>query len=231
MSAAERAFSAGRAADGRRNLTESGGFSWHDPCVTNPPTAATELTIVPLTPDRLDDLATLFDQGGDPKWCWCARYRVPNRTWSNATPTDNRALLAELATSGPAPGLVAYRGEQVVGWVSLAPRADYERLAHSKILAPLDDRPVWSIVCFVVGRRERGQGIARRLLDSAIEHARANGATTLEAYPTDTGGSRLPSANVYKGTLSMFERAGFTVVARRQATATSTPRPIVRLEL
>jgi ribosomal protein S18 acetylase RimI-like enzyme len=231
MSAAERAFSALRAADGRRNLTESGGFSWDDPCVTNLPTASTELTIVPLTPDRLDDLATLFDQGGDAKWCWCAWYRVANRTWSNATPADNRALLAELATGAPAPGLVAYRGDQVVGWVSLGPRADYERLAHSTILAPLDDRPVWSIVCFVVGRRERGQGIARGLLVSAIEHARANGATTLEAYPTDTGGSRLPSANVYKGTLSMFERAGFTVVARRQATSTSPPRPIVRLEL
>jgi ribosomal protein S18 acetylase RimI-like enzyme len=231
MSAAEGLFGAERAADGRRNLTESGGFPCDDPGVTNPPTAATELTIVPLTPERLDDLATLFEQGGDPKWCWCAWYRVPNRNWSNATPTDNRALLAELATSCPAPGLVAYRGDRVVGWVSLGPRADYERLAHSKILAPLDDRPVWSIVCFVVGRRERGQGIARGLLASAIEHVRANGATTLEAYPTDTGGARLPSANVYKGTLSMFERAGFTVVARRQATATSTPRPIVRLEL
>ena len=231
MSAAKALFGAGRAADCCRNLTESGGFSCDDAGVTNPPVAATELTIVPLTADRLDDLATLFDQGGDPKWCWCAWYRVPNRNWSNATPTDNRALLADLATKAPAPGLVAYRGNHVVGWVSLGPRADYERLAHSTILAPLDDRPVWSIVCFVVGRPERGQGIARGLLDAAIEHARVNGATTLEAYPTDTGGSRLPAANVYKGTLSMFERAGFTVVARRQATATSTPRPIVRLEL
>src|SRR5258706_3898692 len=102
---------------------------------------------------------------------------------------------------------------------------------RTSIRAPLDERAVASIVCFVVGRRERGRGIAWRLLDSAIEPARANGATALEAYPTDTGGSRLPSANVYKGPLSMFERAGFTVVARRQATATSTPRPIVRLEL
>jgi GNAT superfamily N-acetyltransferase len=195
------------------------------------PTAAGGLTIAPLTPDRLDDLATLFDQGGDPKWCWCAWYRVPNRNWSNATPADNRALLAELAGGATAPGLVAYRDEQVVGWVSLGPRADFERLARSTILAPLDNVPVWSIVCFVVGRRERGQGIARALLDSAIEHARANGATTLEAYPVDTGGGRLPSANIYKGTLSMFERAGFRVVALRRATATSAPRPIVRRDL
>ena len=195
-----------------------------------------ELTIVPLTTARVADLATLFDQGGDPRWCWCTYYRVRGRTWSNSTPADNRALLGGLADRAPAdralaPGLVAYSDGQAVGWVSLGPREDYERLAYSKVLAPIDDRPVWSIICFVVGRQSRGQGIAGALLDAAINHARASGATTLEAYPTDTDGGRVPSANLFKGTLSMFMRAGFTVVARRQANATSAPRPIVRLEL
>jgi GNAT superfamily N-acetyltransferase len=214
------------------NLTDSGRYSCDDRAMTTSTTAAvTDLTIVPLTADRLPDLATLFDQGGDPKWCWCAWYRVANRTWTNAKPPQNRALMAELASSATAPGLVAYRDDRVVGWVSLGPREDFERLAHSRILAPVDDRPVWSIVCFVVGKRQRGQGIARALLAAAIEHARANGATTLEAYPVDTGEGRLPSASVYKGTVSMLERAGFTVVARRQASATAAPRPIVRLEL
>jgi GNAT superfamily N-acetyltransferase len=192
---------------------------------------ATDLSIVPLTPERLDDLATLFDQGGDPKSCWCAWFRVRGRSWSNATPAANRSLLGELAGRAPAPGLVAYREGRAVGWVSLGPREDYERLAYSTVLAPLDDLPVWSIVCFVVGRRERGQGIAGALLDAAIDHARANGATTLEAYPADTGGTRVPSAVAFKGTLSMFERAGFTEVARRQASASSATRPIVRLDL
>ena len=195
-----------------------------------------ELTIVPLTTARVADLATLFDQGGDPEWCWCTYCRVRGRSWSNSTPTDNRALLGGLADRAPAdralaPGLVAYSDGQAVGWVSLGPREDYERLAYSKVLAPIDDRPVWSIICFVVGRQSRGQGIAGALLDAAIDHARASGATTLEAYPTDTDGGRVPSANLFKGTLSMFVRAGFTVVARRQANATSAPRPIVRLEL
>jgi ribosomal protein S18 acetylase RimI-like enzyme len=190
-----------------------------------------ELTIVPLTAARVADLATLFDQGGDPRWCWCTYHRVRGRSWSNSTLADNRALLGELADRAPAPGLVAYNDGHVVGWVSLGPREDYQRLAYSKVLAPIDDRPVWSIVCFVVGRQSRGQGIAGALLDAAIDHARASGATTLEAYPTDTDGGRVPSANLFKGTLSMFVRAGFTVVARRQANATSAPRPIVRLEL
>lgn len=216
----------------RRNLTDSGGYSCEDRAVTTSTSAAVvDLTIVPLTADRLPDLATLFDQGGDPKWCWCAWYRVANRDWTNSKPHQNRALLEELAAGVQAPGLVAYQGDLVVGWVSLGPREDYERLVNSRVLAPVDDRPVWSIVCFVVGKRERGQGIARALLAAAIEHARANGATTLEAYPVDTGDGRLPSASVYKGTVSMFERAGFTVVAHRQASAKSAPRPIVRLEL
>ena len=146
-------------------------------------------------------------------------------------PAANRAVFESIVERGPAPGLIVYRDGRAVGWVSLAPRAAYERLAHSTVLAPVDDRAVWSIVCFVVGRRERGQGIAVALLNAAIEHARANGAKTLEAYPADTGGSRIPSPNAYKGTLSMFERAGFTVVARRRFPAANGDQPIVRLEL
>ena len=78
---------------------------------------------------------------------------------------------------------------------------------------------------------ERGQGVAAALLDAAISHARASGAELLEAYPADTDGGRIPSAAAYKGTLSMFERAGFAVVARRQINRTTTEHPIVRLEL
>ncbi len=198
--------------------------------MTATPPAATELTFVPLTPDRLADLATLFDQPGDPKWCWCASFHVRRRV-KGVPPAENRAILAERTDRGPAPGLLAYRAGRVVGWVSLGPRESFVKLATWKALAPVDDLPVWSIVCFVVGRQARGQGVALALLDAAIQHARANGATGLEAYPADTGGDRIPSPMAYKGTLSMFERAGFTVVERRTFNRTMPGRPIVRLEL
>jgi GNAT superfamily N-acetyltransferase len=194
-----------------------------------------DLDIVPLTPRRLAALAGLFGQGGDPKWCWCAYWRVRGRDWTNSTADENRAVLEAavdgLAADGRAPGLVAYRDGEAVGWVSLGPRPDYDRIVHSTVLAPVDDRPVWSIVCFVVGRRTRGQGVARALLEAAVAYAREHGAATLEAYPVDTTDGRVPAANAYRGTLSMFEAAGFTEVARRQANRTSPPRPIVRLEL
>ena len=193
------------------------------------------IEILPLTPDRFADLAVLFEQGGDPKWCWCAYFRLRSTDFSDASKARHRAVMqAAVAEHAPdrAPGLVAYDGEAAIGWVSVGPREDYERLAYSRVLAPIDDTPVWSIVCFVVGRRSRRQGVANALLDSAIEYARDHGATTLEAYPVDVeSGHRATSADLYRGTLAMFERAGFSVVERRRANATSPERPIVRLAL
>jgi GNAT superfamily N-acetyltransferase len=190
------------------------------------------LDIQPLTPERLPDLAALFGQGGDPKWCWCAYYRLRGVDFSSGSAQRNRRVLEGAVEStsadGRNPGLVAYRDGEVVGWVSVGPRDDYERLKHSKALAPVDEKQVWSIVCFVVARSARGQGIATALLDAAVDYARKHGATLLEAYPIETDGQRVSSALVYKGTLGMFERAGFEVVERRRANATSALRPIVR---
>ena len=111
---------------------------------------------------------------GSPTWPRCSRkaatrsgagasyFRFRGRDWSNSTAAENRAALEDLAERPLAPGLVGYRDGRAVGWVSLGPREDYERLSHSKILAPVDDTPVWSIVCFVVSRKVRGQGVAAR---------------------------------------------------------------------
>jgi GNAT superfamily N-acetyltransferase len=190
------------------------------------------IDIRPLTRKRLPDLATLFDQGGDPKWCWCSFFRVRSTDFRTATPAGNRQVLEAAVEKTRAerrnPGLVAYRDGAVVGWVSVGPRDDYARLQHSKVLAPLDDRPVWSIVCFVVARAARGEGIATALLDAAVDYAREHGATLLEAYPIETDGGRVPAAHAYKGTVGMFERAGFEVAGRRRANAASSERTIVR---
>jgi GNAT superfamily N-acetyltransferase len=195
-----------------------------------------QLDIKPLTPDRLPDLASLFEQGGDPKWCWCAYFRIRGFDFSSGGKTRHRAVMEqaaeETAADGRAPGLVAYHDGEAVGWVSVGPRTDYERLAYSKVLAPVDDKPVWLIVCFVVGRRSRGQGVANAMLDAAIDYARDHGAKMLEAYPVELAeGERIGAGEAYKGTLAMFERAGFKVVDRRQWNASTPVRPIVRRAL
>ena len=190
-----------------------------------------DLEIHPLTPNRVEDLAALFAEGGDPKSCWCAFWRVRGSGWNDWTAARNRPVVEGLASRDPAPGLVAYAEGRVVGWVSLGPREDFERLERSKVLARVDDRPVWSIVCFVVSRSVRGRGVAHALLAAAVGYARDHGATMLEAYPLAPSRGRVPAASAFTGPQGMYERAGFEVVERRQWSPKTPVRPIVRREL
>jgi ribosomal protein S18 acetylase RimI-like enzyme len=92
-------------------------------------------------------------------------------------------------------------------------------------MKPVDDRPVWSVVCFTVPAEYRGQGVARALLDGAIAYARKRGAKLLEAYPVDKRG-RSRDDQMWFGAKSMYDKAGFGEVARRKA-----HRPVVRIKL
>jgi len=188
------------------------------------------LEIVPLTPDRWDDVAALFGEGGDPKTCWCMFWRLRSRDWSFANAAEARDGFHRLVEEArdPAPGLLAYEDGRAVGWVSVAPRDEYERLVHSKVRPPIDDTPVWSIVCFVVSRSARGKGLTSRLLDAAADYAKAHGAPGLEAYPVDPGDGRVPAALGYTGLLSTFEAAGFEVVHAIDSPQSTVRRVIVR---
>jgi ribosomal protein S18 acetylase RimI-like enzyme len=189
-----------------------------------------KLDIRPLTPDRWDDLETVFRARGCSvaRGCWCMYYRRSG-TWSPPSGLSraegNRRALQALAESGPAPGLIGYRDGQPVGWVSLAPREAFAKLARSQVMKPVDERAVWSVICFVVPAEFRGQGVAKALLDGAVTYARRQGARLLEAYPVDVDGEARDD-NLWFGTASMFEAAGFVEVARRKPS-----RPVVRLAL
>jgi catechol 2,3-dioxygenase-like lactoylglutathione lyase family enzyme len=106
-----------------------------------------------------------------------------------------------------------------------APREEYRRIGRSRKLRPIDDQPAWVVPCFFVRPDHRRSGVAEALLHALVDHADARGADLVEGYPIDTAGAKKPSADLYTGTLRMFEFAGFTEVARHGG------RPIVRKEL
>jgi GNAT superfamily N-acetyltransferase len=159
-------------------------------------------------------------------------WRVRSKDWSFANAAEARNGLHELvaADRDPAPGLLAYADGRPVGWVSVAPRSDYGRLVNSRVRPPIDDRPVWSIVCFVVSRSARGQGLTTRLLDAAMDYAIERGAPALEAYPVAVGDGRIPAAVGYTGLLSTFLAAGFEVVREIDSPQATVQRVIVRRE-
>ena len=190
-----------------------------------------KLTVRPLTPERWPDLEALFNARGCsiPRGCWCMYYRRSGKgpalpagiTYAQANRADMRAL----AGADPPAGLIGYRGDVPVGWVSLGPRTDYLRLERSPVMKPVDDLPVWSIICFVVPSAYRHQGVARELLAGSISFARKRGVGILEAYPVDKA-TRSADEFIWFGVKSMFDSAGFQEVARRSPT-----RPVMRLWL
>jgi ribosomal protein S18 acetylase RimI-like enzyme len=182
----------------------------------------------PLTGETWDALAELFREGGDPRWCWCQHWRLRSKDMAAAKVPQLRERLHDQARSLEPPGLVAFDGDRAVGWVSLGPRADFERIVRSRVIPTIDDRPVWSIVCFAVSSTARGQGVARALLEAAVAHASSRGADAVEAYPVaiEDGEAIHPDA-AFTGTLPMFERAGFTVVADRASDPSSQRRRVV----
>ena len=190
------------------------------------------LEIVALSPATWSALDELFAAGGDPKWCYCQFWRKPGSNWTNTTSGQNRTDLEALVGSDPAPGLVAMRDGVAVGWVGLGPRVDFERLERSRTIPMLPGEGVWCVNCFVVARTARRSGVARELLDAAVDYARAHGARVLEGYPVITGGKRISAASAYTGTTGMFERAGFAEASSTTSQAAKgMPRSVVRLEL
>jgi GNAT superfamily N-acetyltransferase len=173
--------------------------------------------IHPLTADRWDDLAAMFGDKGAYGGCWCMFFRLPGREFSEGargSGTGNRAALRSLVSARRIPGLIGYLDGKPVGWVSIAPREEYGRVERSAMRSAVDDRPVWSIVCFFVHRSARRKGVAEAMLAGAVEYARDRGARLVEAYPVDPRVRKVPSAEAYVGLLPMFEAAGFREVAR-----------------
>lgn len=188
-------------------------------------TRAPRLAIHPLTPDRWPDLVALFGPRGATAGCWCMWWRLPHAQWTRQKGDGNKRALRTVVQAGPPPGLLAYADGQPVGWCAVAPRADYPRLGRSRVLAPVDDRPVWSVTCFFIARAWRRRGVSRALLDAAARQVRGRGGQVLEGYPVEAR-SKAPDAFVYTGLASAFGKAQFREVARRSAT-----RPIMRRAL
>src|ERR671918_199014 len=165
----------------------------------------------PATKERWSDLVELFDRP-IVRTCFCMYYRKSGDTGAGEA---NRRAMRQIVEAGPPPGLIGYEDGRPVAWISIAPREEFSRLGRSPIMKPVDDKPVWSIVCFFVPSEARGRGMADRMLKAAVDYARANGARLVEAYPVEKPGRSHPDS-MFFGARSMFDRAGFTEVARRK---------------
>ncbi|MGY3126680.1 GNAT superfamily N-acetyltransferase [Agrococcus sp. UYP33] len=190
-----------------------------------------ELSIHPATHARFDDLSLVIGpKRADASVCWCLSHRIDAKTNLALRGPERGAHMEALTRERAAPGVLAYDGDEVVGWAAVAPRAGlpFER---STRIPHVDDQPVWSIWCIRVRPGHRGEGISHALLAGAVDYAASKGAPAVEGYPVDNAGERVDLTMAYVGTRRLFERAGFTLAAMTDAVSGGFPRVVMRKQL
>lgn len=186
---------------------------------------AISLSFHPLTSARFADFERLFGPRGATGGCWCMFWKLRGKAFSENTGEPARQMQKSVVDLGTVPGLLAYADGQVVGWIAVEPRSAYPRLAHSRVLQPVDNQEVWSVPCFFVDRKFRGRGVTVRLLKAAVGYVCSKGGRIVEGYPVEVRG-KTSDVFVYTGTASAFQKAGFEEVARNSPT-----RPIFRYKI
>lgn len=190
----------------------------------------------PVTPDRFDDFADIINPNRRPAHCWCLAHRLRAKDIAElggpAEPEEGgrEQAMRALCERDIPPGVVTYLDGNPVGWCNIGPRSDIPRLAESKLIRPVDDAPVWSIVCVVVRGGYRKQGVTGQLIEGAVEFAASHDAPAVEAYPVDPPG-RMDTTMAFVGTRSMFEKAAFEVIGTTDAIASKMPRIVMRRTL
>jgi GNAT superfamily N-acetyltransferase len=182
-----------------------------------------DLSIFPVTPDRWEDLETLFGPRGAIGGCWCMWFRIKRAEFDRQKGEGNRQCMQAIVASGEIPGLLAYHDGHPVAWCSVAPRETFPVLDRSNVLKRIDDQPVWSVVCFFVAKNYRRMGLSVELLRGALDYARSQGAKIVEGYPVDPKRGQTADLFAFTGLPGTFLQAGFVEVLRRSET-----RPIMR---
>jgi GNAT superfamily N-acetyltransferase len=188
------------------------------------------MTIEVRPAEVFEDVCTMVGpKRPDANVCWCLSYRIPSK--------ENRSLIGpargervrQLMAQGP-PGVLAYDGDEVVGWAAVAPRAD-TTFARNRKIPHVDDLDVWSVWCLRVRPGHRRSGISHDLLQGAVDFARTSGAPAIEGYPVDNHGEKVDLTMAYVGTRALFERSGFTKAADTDSVLDGFPRVLMRLPL
>jgi GNAT superfamily N-acetyltransferase len=179
-----------------------------------------DVRVVPFGPELRDAFRAVHSEENGAGWCRCVAWWVPTWDgWGDRAAAENAALRESLCDGGEYDGLLAFDGDDGVGWCQVGPRDRLTKLVAQLELEP--DQAAWAVTCFVVSPAYRGRGVATALLRSAVARAREAGAHRLEGYPR--AGDRLDDGEAWTGPAALFANAGFELVRA------GSPRSVVAL--
>jgi hypothetical protein len=88
----------------------------------------------------------LFGPRGATGGCWCMWWRRRGgKSWTACRGEPNRLAFRDLVLSGGARGVIAFNGDEPIGWCNFGPREDFQRLVASRVLQRSSKAKRWSI--------------------------------------------------------------------------------------
>lgn len=188
------------------------------------------LSLERVAAHHAEGLARLFERADCPCYCQYWSFGGDHREWQIRCATDrpqNRADLFADLEAERIHGVVARQAESILGYVRVDRPSVLKKTYEGRLYRGLpcfsgNRESVWAVACFLVDPEERRQGIARQLLEAAIELARAQGAETLEAFPR--GATDVSDGEQWTGPLPLYEKLGF------QRIHDFAPYPVYRLD-
>ncbi len=104
-----------------------------------------------------------------------------------------------------------------MGWCQYGPREEFPRIdnyrRYRRFAPERGTERLWRITCFVVDKKVRRRGIARVALRAALDAIRKRGGGLVEAFPIIRWKAGTFGNVSTHGTVSMFEKEGFRMVA------------------
>jgi GNAT superfamily N-acetyltransferase len=176
-----------------------------------------------LGPETWPDFERLFAPGTGWGFCACMFLQrgrhLPEAEFPEreAMRIRNQVEKRALVNEGRAHGILVYADGEPVGWCQYGPPEELPLPGGgrtSRRIPPTGADVRWRITCFVTAVRHRRRGVASMALRGALSAIRERGSGLVEAYPP------VPPIRAdwaHGGTISMFEREGFTIVGRPNA--------------
>ena len=154
----------------------------------------------------------------NPEWagCYCVWYHWNHELDKERSEFENKGgtefkmhLARRMIEKGQLQGYLAFIDNEVVGWVNTNNRNNYCKLSKNhapKIWDGYNNEVVQSILCFTIAPNFRRKGLSGLLLDKIINDAKNENLDFIEVYP----GTGEADERSYRGTLSVYQRRGFT---------------------